>query len=177
MESTDWDLWSPDNSDQYALVQDLARMQQDVDDALTSLDTKHSNMSIARFNFAFPLYTDATLASTEIPATQNPDWTTDTSFIISRTGTELTVKRGFYLVSMGFSLTPPAKFTGRTFVEVSGGGVGVRNGAVPNVGEESVGVMGQLPIFTDGGVIAGRTFKTSGGPVSVSGSLIVTKLL
>lgn len=40
METDVWDLWSPDNSDQYALTQDLARMADDVDEALTSLKTE-----------------------------------------------------------------------------------------------------------------------------------------
>lgn len=34
METENFAIWSPDNSDQYALVQDLARMADDIDEAL-----------------------------------------------------------------------------------------------------------------------------------------------
>lgn len=43
METANFDIWTADNSDQYALIQDLARTADDIDEALLGLRTAYNN--------------------------------------------------------------------------------------------------------------------------------------
>lgn len=106
-----------------------------------------------------------------------PDETTDTGFVLSRTGSVFALRRGLYQVSFTVK-TLSGSFTGRTFAEVKMSGLTdwsvARNNSVD--GEDTVTVTTVVYISEDNVTLSFGYFKTTGTVNNHGGRITVARL-
>ncbi len=160
------DAWAPANGSMAYRV-DLARfMVRDSGSWVPSVRT-------ATYTFAAGGAPDSAVISGTAAISALTAETNDSSFVTATSGLAFTVKAGIYIVTL--HLRSDTAFTGRSFVEIAKGSSTIaRNNS--QVSDDNVTATATVMVESDGIVLTGRLFKTTGGTANLSGRVTLTKL-
>lgn len=116
---------------------------------------------------------DSGVVGPTVPLTTLAAETSGNDFVTATSGLGATVKAGLYVVTLHVAVN--ATVTGRTFAQLAKAGNTLsRNSA--QTGEDTLSTTAVVYVESDGTVIAGAFYKTSGGSANMTGRFTIAKI-